>query len=119
MIAATTSDILPLIFDAHTHLHLDRGGKGVSAANKVMSQLGGAALMSTGDEDWGEVKTLSAHAPRARALFGIHPWNKTRLLRLSTSLKLGYALTRRLFLTIIKAHIENTYIRFDGELLQE
>lgn len=62
------------IYDAHTHLHLDESEEGASAASHILSQLNGAALMSTRPQDWQGNAELARSSPSTRSLFGIHPW---------------------------------------------
>ena len=65
---------LHLTFDAHTHLHLDQTEEGRRASDALLSQLKGAALMSTEPPDWARAAQLAQRHPHVRCLFGVHPW---------------------------------------------
>lgn len=65
---------LRLVYDAHTHLHLTQGEVSGAASTALLSQLKGAALMSTEPTDWSQAATLAAAHPNTRCLFGVHPW---------------------------------------------
>ena len=62
------------IYDAHCHLHLAQNEDSQSSARELITTLGGVALMSTAPTDWEGVSALAKSSPRARCLFGIHPW---------------------------------------------
>jgi len=79
---------LSALYDAHSHLQLDLSQRGRAEALRALSELRGAALMSTEPPDWSLYAELMAElsaqldgpaqrqAPRQapRCLYGIHPW---------------------------------------------
>ena len=67
-------ELLELVYDAHTHIHLNTSVEGQASMQNLLTKLAGAALMSTGDEDWDTVMTAVVGSPTTRCLFGVHPW---------------------------------------------
>ena len=65
---------LALVYDAHSHIHLDSSEVGVTEMRTVLAKLGGAALMSTGDDDWEAAVAAASASPNTRCLLGVHPW---------------------------------------------
>lgn len=76
-----------LIYDAHTHLHLDQSEGGREGARTTLTHLKGAALMSTTPSDWATCAELAAQHPNVRPLFGLHPWFAHRYTHNSTWLE--------------------------------
>ena|GEM_PF-2300086 len=62
------------IFDAHCHFQLAQGEASQRSARELIARLGGVALMSTEPSNWEAVSALAESSPRARCMFGVHPW---------------------------------------------